>query len=308
MGRVAVLGSITMDLVFRVPRLPVAGETLFAESFELLDGGKGLNQAIAAARLGAAAALIGRVGADGYGERLVGRAAGEGVDVSAVKRDAEAATAVAVPLVVSSGDNVIVASAGANGRVSAADIREARAVIAGADVLLLQFETPLEAVIEAALIAHAAGRTVILNPAPARLIPPTLAGCVDILVVNEVEAAALAGAGEPGEQALRLAVGRRAAIVTLGPAGGAWAESGTARPFSAHHVAAVDAVGAGDAFCGALGAALADRRPLAEAVAFANAAAAISVTRHGAAPSLPTRFEVESLLDEAGQQGASGAR
>jgi ribokinase len=296
---VAVLGSFMMDLVVRAPRRPAAGETLVGHGFDVYLGGKGCNQAIAAARAGAATSMIGRLGADDFGARFLEGLATDGIDATGVTVDAEEGTGVGAPLVEDSGENSIVIMPRANHRVTVADVAAAGALIDDAAVLLLQLELPIEAVVAAATRARAAGTIVVLNPAPA----PAggigmFAGLVDVLVPNEVEAVALSGsAGDPlrAAAALREQLGS-AVVVTVGDQG-AWLLDG-AEPehLPAHAVDAIDTVGAGDAFCGALGARLADGASLREAALYANAAAALSVTRPGAEPSMPTAEEVERML------------
>jgi len=297
--RVAVLGSCTADLVLRMPRFPVAGETLFADEGGLFAGGKGLNQAIAAARLGASATLIGRVGADALGDFLLETARADGVDCRFVVRDPGHSTGVAVPIVLPDGANSILAAPGANFQVTLAQVEAARDAITAADCLLLQFEAPMEANLAAARIAAGAGRTVFLNPAPFRPFPPELMSLASILTPNEVEAVMLAP-GETSDEARARTIlaqsGAVAVVVTLGAAGCVVCDASGIRRFAALPVRAVDTVGAGDAFCGALAVAMASGEPLDGSVRLANAAAAVSVTRPGAAPSLPTRAEVEALL------------
>ena len=294
---IAVLGSCTLDIIFRVARFPAPGETLFAESTATFVGGKGLNQGIAAARLGAEVTLIGRVGADSAGDQLRAAAEAAGIDPRYVARDPVHPTGMAVPIVVAGGGNSILASGGANLQVRFEDVEAAAGRLAAADAFLVQFETPLDVVAYAVAVAHAANVPVILNPAPVRPVSPELLGMVDVLVVNEVEAQELApGFSAPAAQAAALRErGPRRVVVTLGPDGCVF-NDGSAGGLPAFPVAAIDTVGAGDAFCGALAVSLATGLSFAEACRFASAAAAISVTRAGAAPSLATRAEVEAFL------------
>ena len=297
--RVAVVGSLMMDLVVRVPRLPVVGESLVASDFQTFVGGKGGNQAIAAARLGAGeVAMIGRVGADAFGDEIIGTLRRDGVDCTFVTCDPQGGTGVAVPLVFDDGRNSIAAIPRANMRMTAADVRAARDAIEVAGVLLVQFEVAMEAVGEAVAIAHAVGVPILLNPAPVAAAPDGLLSKVAWLVPNEVEAAALAGAGnDPHAHAEQLrALGAERVVVTLGEKGALILDRGGATAVEAFPVQAIDSVGAGDAFCGALGVGLAEGMALHKAVRFASAAGAISVTRAGASPSLPARTEVEALL------------
>jgi ribokinase len=299
-ARIAVVGSLMMDLVVRVPRLPVAGESLIGQSFELFVGGKGGNQALAAKRAGANhVAMVGRVGADEFGRRIVATLSADGVDCSHVARDGSAGTGVAIPLVLDDGSNSIVAIPQANLAMSAADIVAARDVIAGADMLLVQFEVGMEAVEAAIRLAREAGVRVLLNPAPIAPHPSELLRLPTVLVANEVEAAALVPecGGDHGREAMELlGNGPAAVVVTLG-AGGALLARQEGHVFVPPFVVdGVDSVGAGDAFCGALAVALCEGVELEDAVRFASAAGAIAATRAGAAASLPSRGEIEALL------------
>jgi ribokinase len=284
-GSIAVVGSINVDVVVEVDRLPAPGETVVGGDRRELPGGKGANQAVAAARLGGAVALVARVGADDAGRRLRDALAGEGVDVTHVGEDPEAPTGMALIAVDAAGENTIVVSPGANDRVSPADVRAASDLLAGAAVILIQHEVPDEAI--AAALA-AAGGTVVLNPAPAR----ALAGPVDVLVPNRGELEALAGrAGDPVELA-RALHGAAAVVVTLGPEGAVVVQGERAERIQAPRVDAVDTTGAGDAFCGALAQALADDATLVEAARWAARAAAVSVTRLGAQAGMPRREDL----------------
>ncbi|MEA2278801.1 MAG: ribokinase [Solirubrobacteraceae bacterium] len=287
-GRVAVVGSINLDLVVRVERHPAPGETVVGGDRSELPGGKGANQAVAAARLGAEVALVGRVGADEPGRRLRDGLAGEGVDVAHVREDADAPTGMAFIAVDPAGENTIVVSPGANARVDGGDVDAARELLAGAAVTLVQHEISPAAV--AAAIA-AAGGTVVLNPAPARALGP---GMVDVLVPNRGELAALSGRddGDPVQLARGLHAAR-AVVVTLGADGALVVEGDRVERIAAPSVTAVDTTGAGDAFCGALAQALADGAALVEAARWAALAAAESVTRPGAQGGLPRRADVE---------------
>ena len=267
--------------------------------FDVFLGGKGCNQAIAAARAGAATSMIGRVGADEFGDRFLDCLARERIDASRVTVDDEEGTGVATPLVEDGGENSIVIVPRANLRITVHDVDVAAPTIEQAAVLLLQLEVPMDVVHAAATVAHAAGTLVVLNPAPS----PAAGlhgfdGLVDVLVPNEVEAAALSGT--PGDPLAAAAVLRgqlgAAVVVTVG-AQGAWVVDGDEpEHVPAHPVEAVDTVGAGDAFCGALGARLAAGDDLRAATSYANAAAALSVTKPGAEPSMPRAADIEALL------------
>jgi ribokinase len=246
---IALVGSINLDVVVGVERHPAPGETVVGGDRQELPGGKGANQAVAAARLGATVAFVGRVGDDDAGRRLREGLAAEGVDVTHVRVDPDAPTGMALIAVDGAGENTIVVSPGANARVGAADVEAARDVLAGAAVTLVQHEVPDDAV--AAAIAGAGG-TVVLNPAPAR----PIAAPVDVLVPNRGELEALAGcAGDPVELARSLDAAR-AVVVTLGSEGAAVIEGSRVERIPAPRVDAVDTTGAGDAFCGALAQAL----------------------------------------------------
>ena len=298
-GRVVVAGSLNMDLVAEAPSLPRAGETIMGSAFHTLPGGKGLNQAVAAARLGARVAMIGCVGADAFGERLLDVIRAEGIDASGVRQTAEAPTGIA-QIVVSRGENSIVVVPGANMAMTEADVSSVD--IDRADVVVAQLETPM-AVTEH-LFARSRHATTILNAAPAASVPDSLLALTDLLVVNETELATLSGAqvrdDSPVADIVSAARSLRrphmAVIVTLGRRGAVLFD-GDAPPqtIDGHAVEAVDSTGAGDCFVGAYAAALALARP-GPALAFANAAAAIAVTRRGAAPSMPRLAEVEALM------------
>ncbi|HEY6596429.1 MAG TPA: ribokinase [Asanoa sp.] len=282
---IAVVGSINLDIVVGVDRHPAPGETVLGDDRQELPGGKGANQAVAAARLGAEVAFVGRVGDDDAGRRLRNGLAAEGVDVTHVRVDADAPTGVALIAVDRAGENTIVVSSGANARVSAADVEAARDVLANAAVTLVQHEVPEDAV--AAAIA-AAGGTVVLNPAPAR---PIVAP-VDVLVPNRGELEALAGrAGDPVELARTLDAAR-AVVVTLGNEGAAVIKGSRVEHIPALRVDAVDTTGAGDAFCGALAQALDAGGDLVDAARWAVRAAAASVTKPGAQGGLPRRADL----------------
>ncbi len=296
---VAVLGSFMMDLVVRAPRRPLAGETLVGHGFDVYLGGKGCNQAIASARTGVQTSMIGRLGADDFGARFLEALATEGIDARCVTIDPDEGTGVGAPLVEDSGENSIVIIPRANHRITVGDVDAAGPVIDAAAVLLLQLELPIEVVAAAALRARTAGTLVVLNPAPA---PAggvgAFSGLVDVLVPNEIEAVALSGsAGDPLRAARLLQEQLGCAVVVTVGREGAWLLDGPEpEHVPAHAVEAVDTVGAGDAFCGALGACLADGASLRDAALYANAAAALSVTRPGAEPSMPTAQEVETML------------
>ncbi|HEX6971295.1 MAG TPA: ribokinase [Limnochordia bacterium] len=303
-ARVLVVGSLNMDLVVRTPRLPAVGETVIGGRLERIPGGKGANQAVAAARLGARVALVGRVGADGFGDDLLAAAAASGVDLSHVVRDRERATGVAAILVEEgSGQNQIVVLPGANEAVAAADVEAAESLVAEAGCVVAQLEVPLVAVETLAGLARRHRVPFVLNPAPACPLPDSLLSLVDVLTPNEAEAERLSGipvrdAADAERAAAHLRRrGARRVVVTLG-ARGVLADLGDGPPshLPAFAVRAVDTVAAGDAFTGGLAVGLAEGMDVRAAVALGMATAAISVTRPGAQPSMPTRAEVEALL------------
>ncbi|MGD9932479.1 MAG: ribokinase [Dehalococcoidia bacterium] len=296
-GPICVLGSITLDVVLNMPRFPLPGETLFARDRGLFPGGKGLNQAVAAARLGARSRLLGRVAQDPFASILLDAADSAGVDRTGVVVGATGQTGLAVPIVVAGGENAILASPAANLDMTVADLGPVGRITSAA-MLLTQFETPLGVVEEAIRRAKSASVPVLLNPAPVQPFAPALLRSVDILVVNEVEAEMLAPGLSDHEDCARelLARGPRCVVVTLGPSGGIYATPGAVERFDAFPVEGVDSVGAGDCFCAALAVGLVEGVALPEALRFAAAAAAISVTRPGAVPSYPSRREVESFL------------
>jgi ribokinase len=302
-GAIVVVGSLNADLVVRAERFPAPGETITGTDFAVYPGGKGANQAVAAARLGGRVFMIGRLGRDDQGRTLRSSLAAAGVDAEAVLDDEIAATGVAVITIDGSGQNQIVLAPGANARLTPAHVERSRALIEGATVLLLQLEVPLDSVAAAARIARDAGVRVVLDPAPARPEASSLLSLVDFVTPNETELRVLARAGagpttrDEAMSLLRLllAQGARTAIAKLGPAGAVAVFGDEQQIWPAHEVRAVDTTAAGDAWNGAFAVALAEGRPLREAGAFANAAAAISVTRAGAQPSMATRTEMEQF-------------
>lgn len=302
MARVIVVGSYNTDLAVGTPRFPRPGETVLGGDLRLGPGGKGSNQAIAAARLGAGVHFIGRVGKDQFGREALATLTREGIDTSFMVADAESPTGAAVILVAETGENEIVVASGANRRLSPADVERASAVFTHGSVFLAQLEVPVETVVKAAEVAKGAGSFSILNPAPAdpdlvRFLP-----LFDLVTPNETEAGILAGMAvesrETAEEAGRRLVdlGARAALVTLGRKGSVYVAPGRTLFTPALTVRAIDTTGAGDAFNGALAVALARGDALDQALRFASAAAALSVTRPGTANSLPNQEEVTRFL------------
>lgn len=300
-GKVVVVGSFNTDLVTYMPRLPQAGETVAGHEFVTGPGGKGSNQAVAAARLGGDVHFIGRVGRDSFadiGWRLWGK---HGIQTEFVYTDEATATGIASIFVQENGENMIALATGANGRLSPADIDRAEAAIRAADVLLVQLEVPIATVQQALRVARKHGLTTILNPAPAQPLSAELLALADYITPNEGELRRLTGVGgEIATAARALCHVGQTVIVTLGEQGAFWMRDGAHGEVAAFRVAAVDTVGAGDAFNGALAVALAEKRPLEAAIQFANAAAALAVTKQGAAASMPSREAVMALLQSRG--------
>jgi ribokinase len=306
-AKIVVVGSFNMDLVVRMPAIPRPGETLLGGVFATYPGGKGANQAVAAARLGSQVTMIGRVGADAFGEQLLAMARAEGIATRFVGVDASAATGVALIQVDAQGQNSIAVASGANFTLTAAEVAAAFAALEQIDLLVMPLETPIETIVTAAELARQAGARVVLNPAPAQRLGSDLLHNVDVLIPNEHEAAFMTGIDIHAPQDARQAAasllrsGPGSVIVTMGSQGALIAEhAGPEIAFAqtaAFPVQAVDTTAAGDAFVGALAVALGEGRSLSTAARFASAAAAISVTRIGAQPSLPTRAEVEAFLE-----------
>jgi ribokinase len=302
--KIVVVGSSNTDMIIKVDRLPAPGETVIGGTFSTAAGGKGANQAVAAARAGAEVSFIARVGDDMFGEQALEGFAEDGIDVSHVLRDATAPSGVALIFVDEGGENSIAVASGANARVTPADVEAAKDSITGADVLVMQLETPIETVERAAALAREHGVRVILNPAPAQPLSDEVLGRVSILTPNETEAELLTGIqvedDEGAAAAARALVARGVdtVILTLGSRGAFVFESGSGELVPSFQVRAVDTTAAGDVFNGSLAVGLAEGKPLAQAVRFANAAAALSVTKLGAQPSAPTRAEIETFLSE----------
>lgn len=295
-ARIVVIGSVNTDLVVRGPRIPSPGETVTGGSFLRAQGGKGANQAVAAARAGAEVTFVARVGDDELGEAALASLVEESIDVTHITRDPDHATGVALIMVDRAGENAISVAPGANARLSVDDVEAARAAIESADVLLMQLETPIPAVERAAAIASAAGTTVILNPAPARPLGDSLLSDVDVLTPNQGESAFLTGEVEPGVAAVRLREsGVNNVVVTLGSRGAMAVSSEGELSFAGFPVNAVDSTAAGDAFNGFLAVSLAEGLDLEKAVPGACAAGALATTVPGARPSLPYRDSVDDL-------------
>ncbi len=295
-----------MDFVVQVERLPAPGHTVLGRDFRMIPGGKGANQACAAGKLARAmrVCMVGRVGHDPFADHLKASLAAAGVDVSAVHATHSQPTGIALISVERAGQNSIVVAGGANGELSPADIESVRGVYLASAVALFQLETPLDTVAAALQHAREAGATTVLDPAPARELPAALLALVDVLTPNESEACILLGRqpsrvgfAEAREMAAALRkLGARAVVVKLGDQGCLYAAGDAEFVSPGFPVEAVDATAAGDTFNAALGVALCEKMPLEAALRFANAAAAISVTRLGAQSSAPSRDEVEAFL------------
>jgi len=305
---VIVVGSLNMDLVVRMPRIPQPGETLLGGVFKTFPGGKGANQAVAAARLGAHVTMIGCVGGDAFGQQMRDTLTAEGIDTTYVLVHPESATGVALIQVDARGQNSIAVASGANFQLTSADVEKAMLSIGKFDVLVMPLETPLETIYTAAQIASRKGAKVLLNPAPAQVLEKDLLQLVDILLPNEYEVGLMTGASQENadihQSAEKLiSLGVKNLIVTLGNQGALFfdGKTNTDMLIPACPLQAVDSTAAGDCFVGALAVGLCEGKPIPAAAEFASAAAAISVTRVGAQPSLPSRDEVEKIIRERNQ-------
>lgn len=300
-AKVVVIGSLNMDLVTRAPRLPRGGETLIGESFATVSGGKGANQAVAAARLGAQVSMVGCVGSDAYGEELRGALLAEQIDCQAVST-VDDSSGVALIVVDDNSQNAIVIVAGANGALTPKVIDRFDAVLQAADVIICQLEVPDATVGHALKRGRELGKTVILNPAPAsRPLPADWYASIDYLIPNESEASALSGlpvdslASAETAASRLIAMGAGKVIITLGAQGSLFANGKGFEHFPAPKVKAVDTTAAGDTFVGGFAAALAAGKSEADAIRFGQVAAALSVTRAGAQPSIPTLSDVQAF-------------
>ena len=302
MGRVTVVGCFMFDLVARAPRRPKTGETLIGDSFGMFIGGKGANQAIAASRLNALVCMVGRLGDDLFGNQFLDKFSDEKINTDFVIQDKNNGTGVGMPLIDASGDNSIVIIPRANTALSAKNINQGYEAIANSDILLLQLEVPIEASQRAAEIAKENSTIVILNPAPAREIPDTFLDLVDILTPNESETEILSGISATTEKEAKEAArilmdkGVETVILTLGSRGSLLLTATVESFFPANQVDVVDTTAAGDAFCGALAASLANGSTIEEAVKTGNAAGALAVTKLGAEPSLPNKVDLDRFL------------
>ncbi|MFZ5753133.1 MAG: ribokinase [Bacillota bacterium] len=296
--RITVIGSLNMDMVIQIDSFPLPGQTVLGGNLDYIPGGKGANQAVAAARLKGDVALIGKVGTDAFGQVLLDNLLKNGVDVSAVKRE-NVSSGVALITVTPSGENQIVVSPGANSLVNADFVQEHENTIRSAQVLLLQLETPLAAVKRAVELAKEAGVLVILNPAPAQALPESLLNQVDVLTPNETELSILSGVPVQNmvevytASRILLEKGTKCVVTTLGDKGAFLCSPNINVLIPGYSVKAIDTTAAGDSFTAALAVAVAQGKPLPKAVKFANKVGALTVTKKGAQPSLPLLDEVE---------------
>jgi len=301
MADIVVLGSLNMDLVVRAERMPRPGETLRGTEFRTIPGGKGANQAAAAARMGAQVEMVGRVGADGFGPALLDNLRNQGVGISQVALDLDTSTGTATIIVDDQGQNTIVVVPGANGRVTLEDVRAARPLLVGARYLVMQFEIPLPTVRAAISMAQEEGLPVILNAAPACPVEPDFLEGVYCLVVNEPEAETLSGVGvtdlRSAERAARelLALPSEIVVITLGAEGALLGTQSELAHVLARQVQVVDTTAAGDAFVGGLTVALLRGFGLVEAVRYATCAGTLATTVLGAQTSLPSGEQVEAF-------------
>jgi ribokinase len=295
---IVVVGSLNMDLVVRAPRYPQPGETILGSSFDTYPGGKGANQAVAAARMGAVVKMIGCAGTDAFGEALRSNLAREGVDVRHVVQRVGVPTGVALITVNAEGQNTIVVVPGANSCLVPLDLPAAQQAFVDANVVVLQLEIPLPTVEWAIDLAHRCGAQVVLNPAPAQPLPAALLAAVDHLIPNESELMLLTGLDtvEAAVNHLHRDCGVPHLVVTLGAGGVLVSDKGQQFTVPGYQVPVVDTTAAGDAFVGAFAVAIGEGGTVYEAALRGNAAGALAVARAGAQPSLPTRAEVEQLL------------
>ena len=300
-AKIVVVGSSNTDMILKLERIPKPGETLLGGEFVIAAGGKGANQAVAAAQAGGAVTLVARVGKDMFGEQAIAGFVRSGINVDHVQLD-KFPSGVALIFVSKDGENSIGVGSGANAKLSPADVWNAKSAFASANAVIMQLETPLKAVQAAADLAHAKGALVILNPAPAQKLPDALLKKISILTPNETEAELLTGIEVTDEASCSRAAdallrkGVKTVIMTLGSRGAFVATTKSKQFVPGFKVKPVDTTAAGDTFNGALAVALAEGMPMIDAVRFANAAGAISVTRMGAQPSAPKRMEIEKLL------------
>lgn len=302
MNKLVVLGSVNADHVLLVPSFPRPGETLHGRNYQVIPGGKGANQAVAAARLNADVAFIARVGDDAFGLRIREEFKLDGINIDAVTVEQDCPTGIAMIQVSNAGENSICISPEANAKLTAEAIEPYLPCIRSAQYLLMQLETPLDGIELAARIAKESGTTVILNPAPACPLSDSLLGCVDIITPNETEAEILTGINVIDEKSAKKAAdslhqkGIKTVMITLGAKGVYLSQSNQGKIIPGFSVEVVDTTAAGDTFNGAFVTGIMASMPLEAAIEFAHAAAAISITRFGAQTSIPTREDVDHFL------------
>ena len=304
--KIVVVGSSNMDLVVKSKRIPAVGETILGGDFVMVPGGKGANQAVAAAKLGAEVYFVAKLGDDIFGKQSLGNFKKEGVNTTYINQTRKAPSGVALIMVDERGNNVIVVAGGANRKLFPEDIRKARSCIASSGALVLQLEVPMATVEFAARLAIGCGVPVILDPAPAQKLSAELLKIVDVLKPNETEAQILTGIKVTDKNSARKAAenllgsGVKAVVLTMGAKGFLLASKEGMEFVAGMKVRAVDTTAAGDAFTGALAVKMAEGEPIREAALFANYVAALSVTKMGAQSSMPTRVAVESFLRSTG--------
>ncbi|UHJ62536.1 ribokinase [Vibrio furnissii] len=302
MNKLVVLGSVNADHVLQVPSFPRPGETLHGRNYQVIPGGKGANQAVAAARLNADIGFIACVGDDSFGINIRESFKLDGMNIRGVKMQPNCPTGIAMIQVSDRGENSICISAEANAKLTAEAIEPDLQHIRDAKYLLMQLETPLDGIVKAAQVAKEARTNVILNPAPARELPDALLSCVDVITPNETEAEVLTGITVTDDASAQLAAdalhgkGIEIVMITLGAKGVWLSQNGRGTLIPGFRVQATDTTAAGDTFNGALVTGLLEEMPLESAIKFAHAAAAISVTRFGAQTSIPNREEVDAFL------------
>jgi len=308
MNKICILGSINMDMVVSVDKMPLVGETIFSENFKLAHGGKGANQAVASQRLGSEVYMISKVGKDAYGLQILNGLEKENINISNVFKDDVNPTGTAIITVNSEGNNSIIVVAGANMTLSVDEISKCKDVIASSDIIVAQFETPIEVTMEAFKFAKENGVITILNPAPAKEIPNELLKYTDIIVPNETEATTLTGVDvkdlESAKQAANVFLNNsvKYVIITLGDKGAAVISKEDGVLIPAYKVNAIDSTAAGDSFIGAISTKLKKSdlniMSLVEAVKFGNKVSAIAVQREGAQPSIPFLKEINEIYGE----------
>jgi ribokinase len=302
MNKIVVLGSSNTDMIVKVPRIPAPGETILGGTFLQAAGGKGANQAVAAARAGGAVTFVANVGNDALGRQAVEGFMADGIHTDFIFTDPDQPSGVALIFVSEEGENSIAVASGANGTLLPRHVEQARPVIEAADILLMQLETPLETVEAAAKIAGKAGVRTILNPAPAQTLPLSLIGELDMITPNETEAEMLTGIAVTDEDSAAkaatklLSQGLNHVLITLGSKGAFLMNEQEKAMIPGFRVQAMDTTAAGDTFNGVLAVGLASGKDLHEAIRFAHAAAALSVTRMGAQPSVPNLEEINRFL------------